>query len=67
MHGSVARITVKRNALQAQQTALSAYIGSGPYNALTAAQKANIQAQNTAALGRITQLTGRIQRKTGHS
>jgi hypothetical protein len=65
--GSVANLLVKRSALQAQQTALAAYIGTAPYNALSASQKANLQAQNTAAQGTITAMTAKVLRKTGHS
>ena len=65
--GSQARLLAKRSVLQTQQTALASYIGSAPYNALTIAQQAAIQAQNNRALGTIAKLTQRVQRKTGHS
>lgn len=64
--GSVSRLLAKRAVLQSAQTTLAAYIGTGPYNALTTAQKSNLQAQNTAALAKISAMTARVTRKTGH-
>lgn len=65
--GSQSRLIAKRAVVQAAQTALAAYIGSGAYNALTTGQQADLQAQNALALGTISAMTAKVQRTTGHS